>query len=272
MIDAAAFRTRVVAIKNGTRNNSVELKPGQLSHSIRFLAKAWRWSEKRVQRFLRALELDHSVTTETTTGQTTISLCNWSKYQQASRSADYSNDHANDHADDHKLENIKYIKEDIALAASAKVAGFEEWYSTFPRKRSRTAAEKAYRRVVVTERKIGHDDLLARTKTFAASWQQRPKAELQFCPYPASWLNAGGYFDEVEHGTGPTSAVPTPSKSASEFVDADWRVRLDFFSRHQQWPENEWGPRPGQPGCLAPRHLLIADADVRPALLAEQVR
>ncbi|MDP3691842.1 hypothetical protein [Bradyrhizobium sp.] len=58
-----------------------------MTFSVRFMAKAWRWSDKRVQRFLSALVFDQSVTTQTTTGQTLITLCKWAAYQRPNSSA-----------------------------------------------------------------------------------------------------------------------------------------------------------------------------------------
>jgi hypothetical protein len=82
LIESAAYALHNVTITNGRNRLTVSLEPGQLTYSIRYLAKAWGWSDKRVQRFLSALEFDRSVTTQTTTGQTVITLCNWAKYQR----------------------------------------------------------------------------------------------------------------------------------------------------------------------------------------------
>src|SRR4051812_44385879 len=82
LIENAAHSAYDVAIQNGTRREIIRLEPGQMTHSIRFLAQVWHWSGKRVQRFLSALVSDQTVTTQTTTGQTVITLCNYEKYQR----------------------------------------------------------------------------------------------------------------------------------------------------------------------------------------------
>jgi hypothetical protein len=82
LIMSAAHTARDVPATNGRHRVMVHLEPGQMTFSVRFLAEAWQWSNKRVQRFLSALVLDQSVTTQTTTGQTLITLCNWAKYQR----------------------------------------------------------------------------------------------------------------------------------------------------------------------------------------------
>jgi hypothetical protein len=87
LIESAAHTARDVTATNGRHRVVVHLEPGQLTFSVRFLAGAWRWSDKRVQRFLSALVLDQSVTTQTTTGQTLITLCNWDRYQRPNAGA-----------------------------------------------------------------------------------------------------------------------------------------------------------------------------------------
>ena len=51
----AAHTAHNVLATNGRQRVTIPLEPGQLSHSIRFLAKKWRWSDKRVQLFLSDL-------------------------------------------------------------------------------------------------------------------------------------------------------------------------------------------------------------------------
>jgi hypothetical protein len=61
LLEAAAYMPREVPIMMGNRREIITLRPGQLSHSIRFLSRAWRWSPNRVQRFLGDLAVDGSV-------------------------------------------------------------------------------------------------------------------------------------------------------------------------------------------------------------------
>lgn len=45
-----------------------------------------------------------------------------------------------------------------------------------------------------------------------------------------------------------------PQKPVSD--DEQWRKRLVYARRERRWGE-EWGPKPGDPGCLVPSHLLV---------------
>lgn len=67
---------------------------------------------------------------------------------------------------------------------------FAEWYATYPRKRGKGQAAKAYR---AARKKTDAPTLLA------AVQQQRPALTArgeEFCPYPATWLNGERWEDE----------------------------------------------------------------------------
>jgi hypothetical protein len=247
LIESAAFMARDVAVCSGRNQQIIHLEPGQLTYSIRYLAKAWRWSDKRVQRFLSALQLDQSVTTQTTTGQTVITLCNWSKYQRPDFDATTQTATATTTA---TTTNNKEGKEKKEYTPSKEPNGFDDWYATYPKKKQPHAAKRAYAKVIGGNL-ISESRLLAKTKAFAASWSDKPKDQRQFIPYPASWLNAGGYDDEPD-GADLVPVVRDPRT----FTDQDWQKRLTYFQESGTWME-VWGAKPGLPGCLVPAHLIL---------------
>ena len=79
----AAWKPRRVAVINRNSNHTtITLERGELSHSLRYMAKAWGWrSPMRVKRFLTRLETDAQIETQTTAGQTIITICNYERYQ-----------------------------------------------------------------------------------------------------------------------------------------------------------------------------------------------
>ena len=242
LIEAAAFSVCEVPVMNGHRREIITLQPGQLSHSIRFLASAWKWSPNRVQRFLRDLAMDGSVTTQTDTAQTLITLCNWGKYQRPFREANTQTATPTDTPTDTKKKELKEVERKNALQ------GFDDWWAIYPRKVSKAQAEKAFAKAVPA--RIALPALMEKTKAFAASWKDKPRAELTFCPHPSTWLNDARYDDEPDVKPAPTAADPRT------FTDAKWQKILTYAQ------ENGWspgfGPRPGEPGCLVPSHLLLA--------------
>ena len=244
LIEAAAFAVCEVPVMNGNRREILTLQPGQLSHSIRFLARAWKWSPNRVQRFLRDLAMDRSVATQTDTAQTIITLCNWDKYQRPFREANTQTDTPTDTPTDTKKKELKELKRKNAHQ------GFADWWAIYPRKVSKAKAEKAFSKAVPTL--IALSSLMEKTRAFAASWKDRPRDELQYCPHPSTWLNDARYNDETNVKPAPTASDPRT------FTDAKWQKILAYAQ------ENGWspgfGPKPGEPGCLVPSRLVIAPA------------
>lgn len=64
----------------------VDLQPGELACSQRFLAEAWGWTRGSVRHFLNALQAAHTITQsrpDSTHASHRITLVNWEKYQVA---------------------------------------------------------------------------------------------------------------------------------------------------------------------------------------------
>ena len=243
LIESAAYAPCDVVMQNGRYKRIVRLEPGQLSFSIRFLAKAWRWSENRVQRFLCGTQSDGSVTTQTDTGQLVITLCNWAKYQRPFANANTQTDTpTNTQTNTKKKEGIK--EKNIQSSDD----GFDQWYAIYPNKKNPADARKAYAKAIRT---ISLDLLLSRTKSFAATWAQEPKERRKFIPYPASWLNKGGHESVADDIT------PNPLVDPRAFTDDQWRRRLVYSLDADKWLP-AWGPRPGMPGCIVPSHLILS--------------
>lgn len=257
MIDAAAFKAYPVDIMAGRLRRRITLDRGQLSYSVRYLATAWRWSPGRVQRFLDDLQTDTSIDTQTDTGQTVISLCNYETYQAPTFQADtQTGTRSGTQTDTNKKEGIR--KNDITRSrAAASDEDFAAWYAIYPRKGQPDFALKTYRKVI-TGGKITPADLMTRTAAFAGEWAgrlARVPDDKQYIPLASSWLNKGGYQDAGAPNSSKPS-TPAPVKAAFDFSEADWRDCLSFRDRHNKWSA-EWGPPPGAAGCLVPSHLIV---------------
>lgn len=77
--NAVIEENKVISINN----SPVTLTRGQLSYSIRFLAKAWGCNPQSVRTFLKHLKKWHMINTASNTGQCVITICNYCKYQDA---------------------------------------------------------------------------------------------------------------------------------------------------------------------------------------------
>jgi hypothetical protein len=90
MIEEASFKQTQIYASSGT----ITLKRGQLSHSLRFMAKAWKWDETKVRRFLSSLSKAKIIDAATDAGQTVITICNYEKYQTVEKQPDAATDAA----------------------------------------------------------------------------------------------------------------------------------------------------------------------------------
>jgi hypothetical protein len=242
LMDSAAFAPCQVPVMSGTRREIITLQPGQLSHSIRFLSTAWRWSPNRVQRFLRDLAMDGSVATQTDTAQTLITLCNWEKYQRPFSDANTQADTQTDTQTDTKKKEIKERKN---ISPSGEPEGFAPWYAIYPKHVDRIDAAKAFARLMKTGA-ITLEALMAATARYAA---KVASTEGRFIKAPSVWINKGSYLDEPDGG----EPAPAPIDPRA-FTDVQWRKRLTDTAA---WMK-EWGPKPGEPGCLVPSHLILS--------------
>ena len=74
---------------------------------------------------------------------------------------------------------------------------FESFYSTYPRKVARPAAEKAWRKLSPEDQKLAIMSL----PDHIQEWKGR--GDIQFVPYPASFLNGKRWLDELTSSLDP---------------------------------------------------------------------
>src|SRR5262245_1402914 len=79
LISAAEWTTK----KRKSGRHIVDVHRGQLSHSLRFLGKKWRWHYSTVRVFLNKLARLNMIETTTATGQNLITIVNYSTYQNS---------------------------------------------------------------------------------------------------------------------------------------------------------------------------------------------
>jgi hypothetical protein len=75
---------------------------------------------------------------------------------------------------------------------------FPDWWTIWEKKKAKGDAEKAYKAAL---KKISHDDLMAKTRAY---WDhvKASGTDLQYVPYPATWLRAEQWDDDL----GPSQA------------------------------------------------------------------
>jgi len=105
---------------------------------------------------------------------------------------------------------------------------FLEFWKTYPRKKAKADAFKAWTQTLESH----PPDMMRRVKRFSASWMQRDRSELTYCPYPASWLRGHGWEDDVTFnskvkpmGSGHEVGIQrvVQQESGQFYADPDWR-------------------------------------------------
>lgn len=85
---------------------------------------------------------------------------------------------------------------------------FGAFYAAWPKKRDKPAAQRAWAKAI---KKVDPALIIAK----AIAYRDNPHiAEKQFIPYPASWLNAEGWDDELDGPREYRTNKPTPTERA----------------------------------------------------------
>ena len=100
---------------------------------------------------------------------------------------------------------------------STRIEGFDEWWSTYPKKVGKIAAEKAYAKAAKT---ADAPTLLAGLKSCQFSDERR------FIPNPATWLNEGRWLDNEQ--SAPKPEVCPVCNGTRVMVDADGECPCTF--------------------------------------------
>lgn len=94
-----------------------------------------------------------------------------------------------------------------ARPAEKPADGFTEWWPHYPKKVKKLDAEKAYRAAL--KRGVTPKELLDGLQRQKAAWKAKG-TEPQYIPYPATWLRAGSWEDELDTPA-PSTDSPAPA-------------------------------------------------------------
>ncbi|MBX2989478.1 MAG: hypothetical protein KF802_16435 [Bdellovibrionaceae bacterium] len=214
------------------------LERGQLTHSLRFLAEKWGWEKDAVARFLRQLKTETMIETQTATGQSVITICNYNQYQKVSLPKRDSN--ATDTAtatrqQRDKEESIESIEVDMFMEGENYWPSDykERFWQAYPHKVGKGVALKALEKVK-KQSKVAFNDLLAAIERYV-----RDKPEKQPYAHPSTWINGERWLDEPAPNAGAKNGQPTHYRNGK----TDGR---DFFARMAGFQGNGSGQN-GEP-------------------------
>jgi len=205
LIGEAAWKPRRVGV--GTK--VIAINRGQLCHSLRSMAKTWRWDEAKVRRFLDRLVREEMIGCVADAGQTVITVCNYDDYQADASVADAdtaaSTTQQRRSGDAHSEELKEGKKEPNGSSPLYPPNSFDQFWRAYPHRVGKGAALKAFR---AAARKTDLETMLAAiVRYIAARPPDRPWAN------PATWLNQERWLDE--YATGPPSQITTEQALAA---------------------------------------------------------
>lgn len=196
LIEAAAFTERRVGVVGKT----VTIARGQLTHSTRFMAGKWGWSEAGVRRFLHRLKTDAMIDAHSDAGQMIVTICNYDKYQTGQVIADADVDAAGDaEATQHRRSTDakkkegnkgKEGKKDIVAIATLDDfdAEFAILWADYPEKVGKAPARKKFE---IARRKVSLTVILAGITAYIRS-KPPDRAWLHL----ATWLHQQRWTDQ----------------------------------------------------------------------------
>jgi len=161
--------------------------------------------------------------TKSTTGKSGIP-----NLPEATKSTDNENENENENEND--ISKEKYKKESLSVSDIKKF--FDRFYATYPKKRSPKLAEKTFTKVIKEQKIKTTDELNIFTGTLvnavnaqlAEHNNKNPGADYKYWQEPATWLNAGGWLNDVDL-TIPAQPVKqqTPKTAGQRNVEfMDW--------------------------------------------------
>lgn len=128
--------------------------------------------------------------------------------------------------DDPLQRNVNHIDTDTDTDKNTKSSSpaaddlFPKFWKLYPNKKGKAAAEKAWKKLKVTDDLF---NLIAQGLAKQCSSQSWTKDGGQFIPHPSTWLNGKRWEDEVK----PTSNVhPFPQSRHTGFADRDYTAGL----------------------------------------------
>lgn len=234
MIEEAAWKTARAEIAGAI----VTLQRGQLSHSVRFMARAWRWSIGKVQRFVSLLNRERMIDIATDTGTTVITICNYDKYQlppkRGDTPAESSSIHQRVSGDTDSNKETRKQEEGGAShpthARATPPGDFAEWWEEYPHKVSKSAAAEAYRRALS---RAGPAELLAGLRRYVA---QKPP-DRQWCN-PATWLSQDRWLDQ------PAMLLPINGGRNDRYRSSPAeKLFAGFYAAASDWDRDRSGDR-----------------------------
>ncbi len=188
----ANHSTQWVNLKTGRGSIEVECKDGQFIFGRNSAAKELDMDGGTVYKRMQKLKNMENLTIESNKQYSLITIMNWHTYQaldnksnskgnkQVTGKQQASNTNKNDKNEKNEKKN--------------PLAGFEDFYKAYPKKKSKGQAEKTWNKLSPTNDLLKQMLISIEAARKSEDWL---KENGKFIPYPSSWLNSKGWEDEI---------------------------------------------------------------------------
>lgn len=143
----------------------IDGKRGSVYRSVLFFANRWGWDRKKVKRFLDALECEGMITVNSTTHGTTISIINYSKFQDSGTANETADGITTPQPAGQPLPTYNKDNKENKENKYKYNAPFQAVWEAYPRKKEKAAAYKAY--IARLNDGYSEDDLMKATQAYA---------------------------------------------------------------------------------------------------------
>lgn len=193
------------------KNKIIVVNRGQVAASIRVLAEEWGWSVNRVVRFLDVLKTDTMVDTQTDTGMTIITICNYNEYQAGIKQTDTQADTQADTVTDttkRREKNIRKNNTPLPPSGESQVAfsleaenenidlpedRFPVFMKIYPNKKDRSRAKKSWDKATLA---ADPETIIAAAHQYAAECKKDKRPDsAKYIKHAATWLNNACWTD-----------------------------------------------------------------------------
>lgn len=192
------------------RGIKVELNRGQLGYSQLTLAERWKWSRDKVRRYLKRLESDGDIIQQNNEVTTIITIVKYDLWQGHK----FVNNTTNNTSEKHQ-KNIKqdtYNKDNKDNKENI-YSSFELFWSEYPKRTSKKKTQELWVKLSPSEELVEKIITSLRKQKESSQWQN-----LQYVPYPTTWLNQERWNDEIIKQQSQSSEEPIVPSYAKGFV------------------------------------------------------
>lgn len=215
LISKAAWK----ATRHRVGVNMVDVPVGSFFVTLRELQDTWKWgSDYRVRTFLKLLQDEEMIFSNSNAGKTQITICNYLRYQNPERTENAPETHGKRTENAlktpvHQSTNTSSLRSDVAPPAKKKATRLPEDWS-LPRAWGQWAISESYAEAVIR----------VEAEKFRDYWISKSGKDAAKLDWFATWRNwLRGCSKKPGHATGPPKQTPHQQRH---------QAAIDAFARH----------------------------------------